>query len=219
MLAVNSAVIEVSGLLKEAYRRVGEIGCFSGGVIRHLARKLPDTMFLGFDNLPGLLKRGQAMSPANVRLVVWDYEADIVPKDCSCEILYGALALDFDSSLKTHAPVLGNYEPTKEELARLERDNYAVTFARASQNWRKLVSSGNVLVIGLRIPSVYALTGIVQAARIKGWDPVVEMWVKVAINDEKISVLVFRAAEIGRLDMDALRSLSTRWSECPVWSV
>ncbi len=217
VLAVNAAVIEVAGLLKESYRRVGEVGCFSGGVIRHLARKRPDTIFFGFDNLPGLLKRGQAMSPANVRMVVWDYEADSVPKDCSCEIFYGSLAIDFDSSRNFR--VLGNCEPTQEELIRVETDNYAIKFGKASQNWRKLISNGNLLVIALRIPSVFAFIGIVQAAVITGWEPIVERWVRVAVDDEKLSVLVFRAANAGRLEAAAFTSLTERWSECPVWSV
>lgn len=217
MLAVNSAVIEVAGLLKEPYHRVGEIGCFSGGVIRHLARKLPDTMFFGFDKLPGLLKSAEAISPTNVRLVVWDYEADSVPKECSCEILYGSLAIDFGNSLNTNFSVLGNCEPTEEESIRQETDNYVVKFGKASQNWRKLVSLGRVLVIALRIPRIFALTGIVQAAVITGWEPLVERWVKVAIEDEILSVLVFRSADVGRLDAGALKSLVRRWSECPVW--
>jgi hypothetical protein len=218
MLAVNSAVIEVAGLLKEPYRRIGEIGCFSGGVIRYLARKLPDTMFFGFDKLAGLLKLAQAISPKNVRLVVWDYEADSVPKDCSCEILYGSLVIDFDNSLNTNFSVLGNCEPTQEESIRKETNNYVVKFGKASQNWRKLVSLGSVLVIALRIPTVYAFSGIVQAAVITGWEPLVERWVKVAIDDEKLSVLAFRSADVGRLEPGELRSLASRWSESPVWS-
>jgi SAM-dependent methyltransferase len=219
MLAVNSAVIEVSGLLKEPYRRVGEIGCFSGGVIRYLARELPDTMLFGFDNLPRLLKCGQAISPANVRLIVWDYEVDSEPKGCSCEILYGSLAIDFDSSRNTNYPVLDNCEPTEEESIRVETENYATKFAKASQNWRKLVSTGAVLVIALRIPNVFTFSGIIQAAVITGWEPLVERWVIVTVADERLSLLVFRSADVGRLDAGALRSLTRRWSECPVWSV
>jgi hypothetical protein len=218
MLAVNSAVIEVAGLLKEPYRCVGEIGCFSGGIIRHLAGKLPKTMFFGFDHLPGLLKTAQAISPANVRLIVWDYEADSVPKNCSCEILYGSIPIDFSNSLNTNLPVLGKCGPTEEESIRSIINSYAITFSKASQNWRKLVSFGCVLVVALRIPSSFAFTGIVQAAVITGWEPVVERFVRVAIDDETLSVLVFRSADVGRLDMDALMSLTRRWSECPVWS-
>ena len=215
MLAVNSAVIEVAGLLKEPYSRVGEIGCFAGGVIRHLARKLPDTMFFGFDKLAGLLKPTQAISPTNVRLVVWDYEVDPVPKDCSCEILYGSLAIDFDNSLNTNFSVLGNCESTEEESIRQGTNNYVVKFGKASQNWRKLVSLGSVLVIALRIPTVYAFSGIVQAAVITGWEPLVERWVTVAIDDEKLSVLVFRSADVGRLNASELMSLARRWNESP----
>jgi hypothetical protein len=218
MLAVNSAVIEVAGLLKEPYRRVGEIGCFSGAVIRHLARSLPDTMFIGFDNLPRLLKRAQAISPANVRLVVWDYDTDSVPKDCSCEILFGSIPIDFSNSLNTNCPVLGNGEPTEEESIRLMTNNYAIKFGKASQNWRNLVSSGTVLVIALRIPIAHALSGVVQAAVFTGWEPLAERWVKVAIDDEMLSVLVFRSADVGRLDEGGLRSLTWHWNECPVWS-
>jgi hypothetical protein len=168
--------------------------------------------------LTGLLKPAQAISPTNVRLVAWDYEADAVPKDCSCEILYGSLPIDFDNPLNTNFSALGNCEPTEEESIRQETNNYVVKFGKASQNWRKLVSLGSVLVIALRIPTVHAFSGIVQAAVITGWEPIVERWVKVAIDGEKLSVLVFRSSDVGRLDSSELRSLASRWSESPVWS-
>lgn len=211
MLAVNTAVIEAGRLRSDSHNVVGEVGCFSGSVLRHLAGTLPETQFIGFDRVQKLLRSAQAISPRNARFVFWDYSARAAPKlHSGCDILCGAFPVDLSD------PDL-SYATDQEDAYRQIADHYGRQFGKAASRWRQIVVPGGLLVCCLRLPTAQAFAGAVHGATQVGWEPILDRCFRVLVGEESFPVLVFRAAESREAPEEEVRIYGLAFDSLEAW--
>jgi hypothetical protein len=161
LLACNVGTIEVSGVLALEGGRVGELGCYSGSVLRHLAQRKPQVRFTGFDRLPELLDASLTIAPPNCDFQVWDYQSSPRVEEFKFDALFGTFCIDFE----THVQATIEAEHFVLEVNRVVAD-----CAAAFAHWRGVVMDGGCCTVALRLGTVHAFSGACQAAWLTGWE-------------------------------------------------
>ena len=207
LLGANTAVIELSGVLAGRHLRVAEVGCFSGGVLRFLARQLPGTQFVGLDRLPALLKDAKRNSPGNVDFLAWDYQERELPGDQRFDLILGTFPIDLESAASLALEGETDADATMKGAAQ--------DVGEAAKQWRNIATESGRLVISLRIPDVHCFAGVVQATAIAGWHATYEDSAKVRVDDEEFPVLCFSAGGSRQLLQDDVNQLAKRWERLP----
>lgn len=160
LLACNVGTIEVSGVLALEGGRVGELGCYSGSVLRHLAQRKPEICFIGFDRLRDLLDAALTIAPPNCDFQVWDYQASPRLEEPKFDALFGTFCIDFE---------MHEEAPTEAEHFVLEVNRVVAACVEACAHWRGVVKDGGRCTVALRLGSVHAFSGACQAAWLTGW--------------------------------------------------
>ncbi len=180
-------------------KRIADLGCATGAMTRWLASVFATARVVGFDREKSLLGIATGI-PGKTQFLRWDYgQEETVPED-GFDAFVSALGIDWNQAVSVHIP-LGCNEYRALDTCKQVREMAQPIFT----NWRSIAKNGAKLFAVLRIPDLWTLVGVVDAASDAGWSLELDCFLQLQVNaDEQIPGLTFTAKVSERPDENVL---------------